>query len=131
MSLVSIEGRSKIGGTVVCVLGAVLMVLYRGPALFGSGELELGAMPASMSQSQTEPAGSVGLQKWHIGVLCLIGNCLCMAIYFALQVFLYLPFAGCQSTRLLMHFNGFFFCIGTIVCLKKERLTRLEVGSTS
>ncbi|KXG30926.1 hypothetical protein SORBI_3004G268800, partial [Sorghum bicolor] len=71
VSLVSIEGRTKIGGTVVCVLGIVLIVLYRGPALFRSGELELGAMPASMSQSQTEPSRLVGLKKLHIGVLCL------------------------------------------------------------
>ncbi|KAJ1280620.1 hypothetical protein BS78_04G246300 [Paspalum vaginatum] len=79
VSLISTEGRAKIGGTVVCVLGAVLM---------------------------TEPAGSFGLQKWHIGVLCLIGNCLCMAIYFSLQAPILVKYPSSLSLTAYSYFFG-------------------------
>lgn len=87
------EGIAKIGGTLICVFGAVLMVLYRGPALIGYSDLDHVALTEISARGQPEPAGwlmdglqDFGLDRFHIGVLCLIANCMCMAAFLALQV---------------------------------------------
>ncbi|RZR96603.1 hypothetical protein BHM03_00025654 [Ensete ventricosum] len=51
------------------ILAAVLGILYRCPAIIGSNSYNLSDESA-----------------WHLGVLCLIGNCFCIAAYFVLQV---------------------------------------------
>lgn len=94
VSLSTNEGKAKIGGTIVCILGAIIMAIYRGPALFGEAEIEFSTVHSDISampQPEPEEAAwlavtSFGMQKWHIGVLCLLGNCLCFATYLALQV---------------------------------------------
>ena len=94
MNLFKIEGQAKVGGTIVCVSGAILMVLFRGPVLTGYMESESAASVQIISMEQPEPVGwfmsnflGFGLDHWHLGVLCLIGNCLCMAVYLNFQVF--------------------------------------------
>lgn len=68
------------------------MVLFRGPAVFGYKEADFAANEIR-ARGQPEPAGwflsgfsSFGLETWHLGVLCLIGNCMCMAAFLAIQV---------------------------------------------
>ncbi|CAJ2646834.1 unnamed protein product [Trifolium pratense] len=86
------EGLAKVLGTLICVSGAILMVLYRGPILIGYAEIDHVARNEISARGQPEPSGwfigalqDRGLGHFHLGVLCLIGNCMCMAAFLAIQ----------------------------------------------
>ncbi|XP_047971663.1 WAT1-related protein At4g19185-like [Salvia hispanica] len=91
VNLRKVEGQVKLGGTLVCVSGAILMAIFRGPAVFGPEEL-LTANAEPNAEVQSQPALwlisnflGLGIETWHLGVLCLIGNCICMAAFLAIQ----------------------------------------------
>jgi len=93
VNLVTYDGLAKVGGTIICVSGAVVMVLYRGPALIGYADINLATQNEISARGQPEPSGwligslqDFGLDHFHLGVLCLIGNCICMAAFLAIQV---------------------------------------------
>ncbi|KAM3322579.1 hypothetical protein P3S67_003730 [Capsicum chacoense] len=86
--LLTVEGQAKVGGTIVCVSGAILMAVFRGPVVFGDGTSNFTAQIEISAKSQPEPAGwlmssflELGFDNW----LCLIGNSMCLAAYLALQ----------------------------------------------
>ncbi|KAG2614144.1 hypothetical protein PVAP13_4KG380702 [Panicum virgatum] len=88
------DGIVKVLGTAVCVFGAVLMVFYRGPSLIGTGgtvAADGNALAGTWSSNAysaqwlTTAMLGYGIETWHLGVLCLIGNCFLMGAYLVIQ----------------------------------------------
>ncbi|XP_026412530.1 WAT1-related protein At4g19185-like isoform X3 [Papaver somniferum] len=116
VNLLKTEGQLKAGGTLVCVSGAILMVLFKGPAIFGNNVSELlhgEATNEIIARAHQEPAGwfisdllDIGLTKFHIGMFCLIGNCFCVAAYLSLQAPLLLKYPASLSMTAYSQFFG-------------------------
>ncbi|CBI29186.3 unnamed protein product, partial [Vitis vinifera] len=103
VNLLRTEGQVKVGGTLVCVSGAILMVLFRGPVLIGYSDFM-----------------EYGLGQWHLGVLCLIGNCLCMAAYLAIQAPLLKKYPASLSVTAYSYFFGALFMVVTAFVMTNE-----------
>ncbi|KAJ8555254.1 hypothetical protein K7X08_012750 [Anisodus acutangulus] len=118
--LLTMEGQTKVGGTIVCVSGAILMAVFRGPVVFGDGTSDFTAQIEISAKGQPEPAGwlmssflELGFDNWHLGVLCLIGNCMCMAAYLALQAPVLAKYPASLSLTAYSYLFGVLLMIGT------------------
>ncbi|KAK8496861.1 hypothetical protein V6N13_122670 [Hibiscus sabdariffa] len=137
VNLLKIEGQAKVGGTLICVCGATLMVLFRGPALIGQKDADFGHYDIS-ARGQPEPSGwlvsiflDFGLEYWHIGVLCLIGNCMCMAAFLAIQAPVLAKYPANISVTAFSYFFGAVLMVTTSLFMTNEstdwRLTQSEL----
>ncbi|XP_059275490.1 WAT1-related protein At4g19185-like isoform X3 [Lycium ferocissimum] len=136
--LLTVEGQAKVGGTIVCVSGAILMAVFRGPAVFGEGTSDFTAQIEISAKGQPDPAGllmssllELGFDNWHLGVLCLIGNCMCMAAYLAIQVPVLAKYQTSLSLTAYSYLFGVLLMIGTSIFVTNGStdwfLTRSEV----
>lgn len=79
LNIRSLRSNAKIMGTLVCVGGAVLMVLYKGPKLLNSQLLP----PKSLLLGGGSAGGD---QDWLLGSLLLFTSNCCWSIWLILQV---------------------------------------------
>ncbi|KAI3875767.1 hypothetical protein MKX03_023690 [Papaver bracteatum] len=129
VNLLNIEGQLKVGGTIVCVSGAMLMVLFKGQLY--SETVSLYCCTETISF----------LTKFHIGMLCLIGNFFCLSLQYNFQAPLLLMYPASLSVTpcsyffgaMFMVINGIFVTDGNIVwtLMRSELATVLYAVSTS
>ncbi|CAA0407728.1 unnamed protein product [Arabidopsis thaliana] len=138
VNLFKVEGQTKVGGTLVCVSGAIAMALFRGPALFGGKDAADSANSVIIDRGQPEINGwlvssflGFGFDQWHIGVLCLIGNCMCMAAFLAVQAPVLKKYPAYLSVAAYSYFFGASIMITTAILFVREpkdwSLTQSEV----
>ncbi|KAL8244654.1 hypothetical protein R6Q59_010912 [Mikania micrantha] len=142
LNVLKTEGQAKVGGTLVCVSGALLMVLFRGPALLGYEHNVHAQHQQMIVVDQPELLGymysnlaTFGIDNWHLGVLCLIGNCICMATFLAIQAPLLAKYPANLSVTAFSYFFGTIFMVVTAVTMNSEstnwNLTRSEIWAVT
>ncbi|KAG6422665.1 hypothetical protein SASPL_113042 [Salvia splendens] len=72
------DGVSKVAGLLICVAGASVITLFKGPAIYTP-------TPPSMAVSTPVVLGDAAGKSWTMGCLYLIGHCLSWAGWLVLQ----------------------------------------------
>ncbi|KAF8677283.1 hypothetical protein HU200_046768 [Digitaria exilis] len=66
------DGLAKVSGTALCVAGATVITLFKGPAIFGPPALT----NHHHSPSPAAASGGAGEKSWALGCVYLMGHCL-------------------------------------------------------
>ncbi|XP_057502543.1 protein WALLS ARE THIN 1-like [Actinidia eriantha] len=73
------DGIAKVMGTILCVAGASVITLYKGPTIYSPGPPLQRASPALLALGDAEG------KNWTLGCIFLIGHCLSWAGWLVLQ----------------------------------------------
>lgn len=77
------DGISKVCGTLVCVAGASVITLYKGPTIYSPSPRLHTAV--AMAFRQPVVVGDAKAKNWTLGCIFLIGHCLSWAAWLVLQ----------------------------------------------
>ncbi|XP_051129327.1 WAT1-related protein At3g45870-like isoform X3 [Andrographis paniculata] len=111
LNLRKFEGLAKVGGVLLSIFGAVVLAMFRGPALLGRKEFDF-AEPSVLA--------GLGFDKWQLGILCFMGNCFCKAIYLAVQAPLLVEYPACISVTAYSHCFALMFLVFTSFFLSRD-----------
>eukprot|EP01018_Ginkgo_biloba_P006076 Gb_16150 [translate_table: standard] len=110
-----IRSQAKIVGTLVCVGGAMLMTLYKGPVvpMFWSPH-----HPKDAATSATAPAAAD--KDWTKGSLLLVAACLAWAAFFVLQAAVLKKYSAQLSLTTLICFLGTLQSIAVTLAVERK-----------
>ncbi|KAK7376754.1 hypothetical protein VNO80_02170 [Phaseolus coccineus] len=83
------DGLAKVAGTILCVIGATVITLYKGPTIY-SPETRVNSMSSNTITTPVFDFGSLSLgdakgKNWTLGCLYLVGHCLSWSGWLVLQ----------------------------------------------
>ncbi|KAJ7533962.1 hypothetical protein O6H91_13G073000 [Diphasiastrum complanatum] len=89
LNLRRLSGYCKLFGTVLSVLGAMVMTLYKGPVILSDGlKIEQGYVHLPEIHNEftvVQPSLCAGCVTWQLGGLCLLGSCVTWALFLIFQ----------------------------------------------
>ncbi|WVZ91652.1 hypothetical protein U9M48_037796 [Paspalum notatum var. saurae] len=77
------DGVAKVLGTLACVAGASVITLYKGPTIFGGGDMVV--MPLTTAAASINDGNDTTKKNWTLGCVYLIGHCLSWSGWLVLQ----------------------------------------------
>lgn len=110
-----LRSQTKIAGTVVCVGGAMLMTLYKGPIvpIFGRTHYNHFASPSSSSSVNSD-------KDWTKGSILLVAACLAWAAFFILQAAVLKKYSAQLSLTTLICFIGALQSIAITLVVERD-----------
>ncbi|CAA7032613.1 unnamed protein product [Microthlaspi erraticum] len=98
LNIMSNIGRAKVLGTMICICGALVLTLYKGPALTRQN--------AQMQTQMTNGSTAATTQKWGMGSVMLIKSILIWSFWFIVQAKISRIYPCQYSSTAILSFFG-------------------------